>query len=196
MGKEKYLRGIEDLFRRSPIIDAKSISRIIRSKKQVKQYDKQLIRNLIMKGRIKKLAKGCYTLHDDPSLAVFCFSPAYLGLQDALSFHGLWEQETVPVIITAKRARPGIRKVLGMNVLIRRINKMYLFGVEYRKQGDFYLPVSDIEKTFIDMIYFKERMDKDLLENFRKRISIKKLKEYLQKYPERIRIRALMEMKQ
>ncbi len=194
MGKEKYLREIEGLFRRSPVIDAKSISRMIRSKKQVRQYDKQLIRNLILKGKIKKLTKGCYTLYDDPSLAVFCFSPSYLGLQDALSFHDLWEQETVPVIITAKRARQGIRKVLGANVLIRRINKKYLFGIEYRRQGDFYLPVSDIEKTFIDMAYFKERMDKDLLENFRKRINIKKLKEYLQKYPERTKTKALKEI--
>jgi len=191
MGKEKYLRKIEGLFRRSPIVDAKSISRLIGSKKQIKQYDKQLIRNLILKGKIKKLTKGHYTLHDDPSLIVLCFSPAYLGLQDALSFHGLWEQETVPVIVTAKRARQGIRKVLEVNVLIRRINRRYILGIEYRRHGDFYLPVSDVEKTFIDMIYFRERMDKDLLENFRKRINIKKLEEYLQKYPEKIKTKAL-----
>ncbi len=196
MGKEKYLREIEGLFRRSPVVNANSISRVVRSKKQATQYDKQLIRNLILKGKIKRLTKGYYTVHDDPSLAVFCFSPSYLGLQDALSFHGLWEQETVPVIVTAKKVRPGIRDVLEVNVLIRRINKKYLFGIEYVRQGDFYLPVSDIEKTFIDMAYFKERMDKDLLENFRKRINMEKLKKYLQRYPEKIKIKVLKGLKQ
>src|SRR3989338_7651646 len=131
MGREKYLTDIAALFKKSPVVSASSISRLIRSKKKVKQYQKQLIRNLLLRGRIKKLVKGNYTIHEDPSLAVFCFKPAYLGLQDALSFHELWEQETIPVIITASKARQGIRKVLGMNILVKRIDKRYLLGYEH-----------------------------------------------------------------
>lgn len=187
MGKEKYLKKIEILFKKSPVVSSNSISRIIKRKKQVKQYHKQLIRNLILKGKINRLTKGYYTLHEDPSLAVFCFSPAYLGLQDALSFHNLWEQETIPIIITTKKIRQGIRKILGANVLIKRINRRYFFGFEYVKYGKFYFPVSDIEKTLIDLIYFRQKLNKDLLRNFKKRINIKKLKKYLQKYPKKIK---------
>lgn len=186
MGKKKYLDDVGKLFEKSPVVDAESISRIISSRKKVKQYNKQLIRNLLVSGKIKRLAKGCYTKHDDISLAVFCFKPAYLGLQDALSIHNLWEQETIPVIITSRKVRNGIRIISGANALIRRIDKKYFFGYDYIKQGDFYFPVSDIEKTFIDMIYFKEEMDNELSANIKKRVDNKKLKSYLRKYPKMI----------
>ncbi len=191
MGKEKYLKKIETLFQKSPVVDAASISRIIRNKKKVKQYDKQLIRNLLLKNKVKRLTKGYYTLHEDPSLGVFCFKPAYLGLQDALSFHNLWEQETIPIIITTRKVRQGIRKILGSNVLIRRLDKKYFFGFEYYKQGNFYFPFSDIEKTFIDMLYFKENLSNEAIKDLTKRMNKKELISYLRLYPKKIRKKAI-----
>lgn len=191
MGKEKYLSEVEALFSKSPVVSYSSIYRIIASKKKVKQYAKRLVRYLISKGKIKRLTKGCYTAFDDASLAVFCFQPAYLGLQDALSFHNLWEQETVPVIVTTRKVRPGIRNILGTNVLIRRIEKKYFFGLEYLNQGSAALPYSDIEKTFMDIVHFRERLDKDVLSAFKDRIDKKTLSAYLKRYPEKIRRRAL-----
>jgi len=185
MGKRKYLDKIEELFEKSPVVSFSTINRIIKDKKKT-EYAKQLVRNLGRQGKIKVLAKGYYTKHDDPSLAVFCFKPAYLGLQSALSMHGLWEQETVPIIITATKARPGKRKILEMNVNIRRISKKYFFGFETYDDG-FYLPYSDVEKTLIDLIVFNERISLETMANIRKRIDEKKLKEYLGEYPGAIR---------
>lgn len=189
MGKEKYQKKIEELFKKSFVVNIDSIKRIIRKTKNIKQYTKQLIRNLVLKGKIKRLTKGYYTIHDDPSLGVFCFKPSYLGLQDAISFHNLWEQETTPIIITTRKIRPGIRKIIGMNVLIRRIDKKYFFGFDHFPQGNFYLPYSDIEKTFIDMVYFKEKLSKEAIKNLRKKINRKKLDSYLKIYPKRFRKR-------
>ena len=183
MGKKKYLDKIQELLRKSPVVDADSIIRIVRSGKNVKQYHKQLIRNLVIGGKIKRLAKGCYTAHEDTSLAVFCFKPAYLGLQDALSIHNLWEQERIPVIITVRKVRNDIRSISGANALIRRIDKKYFFGYAYIKQGDFYFPVSDVEKTFIDMVYYNENISNELVASIKKRIDRKKLKSYLKRYP-------------
>lgn len=174
---------MENLFEKSPIVSFASIDRTIKRKKKIKQYTKQLIRNLISRGKIKRLTKGYYTIYDEISLGVFCFKPAYLGLQDALSFHGLWEQETIPVVITTRKIRQGIRKILGTNILIRRLNKKYFFGFEYEKEGDFYFPYSDIEKTFIDMLYFKENLSTETLKNIKQKINKQKLKRYLRKYP-------------
>ncbi len=182
MGKQKYLSRVDSLFKKSPVVNFNSIQRIVKNKKN---YTKQLIRNLLKQGKIKKLAKGYYTSHNEISLIVFCFKPAYLGLQDALSHHNLWEQETIPVIITSKKARQGIRNIFGANVLIRRIDKKYLFGFEYYKDGDFYFPYSDIEKTFIDMIYFRQHLDKEIILEFKKKMDKKKLKLYLKKYSKR-----------
>lgn len=189
MGREKYQEKIKNLFEKSPVLSYSSINRIINKKKS--DYIKQLIRNLILKNKIKKLTRGCYTIHSDPSLIVFCFKPAYLGLQDALSTYNLWEQETIPVIITTRKIRQGIRIINGSNVLIRRINKKYFFGIEYVKQGEMYFPYSDIEKTFIDMIYFKENLNKETINNFKKMINKKKLNSYLKYYPKLIRKRVL-----
>lgn len=190
MGKIKYIKMIREFFKESPIVSINSLKRFV-SKKQGEDYIYLTINNLIKKKEIKRLTRGFYTLHEDPSLVVFCFKPSYLGLQDALSIHNLWEQETIPVIITTRKVRQGIRKILGMNVLIRRMNKKYFFGFEYEKVGDFYLPYSDIEKTFIDMIYFRQSLDKDLLKNFKEKINKKKLKKYLKKYPKKIKTKVL-----
>lgn len=179
MGKEKYQKKIMELFEKSQIVSSTSIRMITRNR----EYTKQLIRNLIQKGKIRKLAKGCYTKKDELSLIVFCIKPAYLGLQDALSMHNLWEQETIPLVITTRKARQGLRNADGGNVIIRRIDKKYFFGYKYIKQGELYLPYSDLEKTFIDMVYFKQNLSKETLKNIKKRINKTKLMKYLKNYP-------------
>jgi hypothetical protein len=78
---------------------------------------------------------------------------------------------------------------MGANILIRRIDKRYFFGYDYKNYGNFYFPVSDIEKTFIDMVYFNEKMDKQLLKNIRNDLDKKKLSSYLRKYPKKIRVK-------
>jgi len=196
MGKEKYRREIEELFAKSPVVSYASIERIIKHKKEVKQYVKRLIHYLLLKGKINRLTKGYYTKLDEVSLAVFCFQPAYLGLQDALSFHDLWEQETIPIIITTRKVRQGIREILGQNVLIRRINKKYFFGLEYHQQDKVAFPYSDIEKTFLDMVYFKEKLSGDIISTFQEKIDKKKLKSYLKRYPKRLREKALSYFRQ
>jgi len=189
MGKEKYQRKIQEIFKKSPVVSLDSIKRIVNEKKEIKQYTKQLIRNLLLCGKIKRLSKGFYTSREDPSLIVFCFKQSYLGLQDALSKHGLWEQETIPVVISSDKIRPGIRNINGSNVLIKRIDKKYFFGIEYKKEEDIYLPYSDIEKTLIDMVYFRQKISKEALHNLKKLVNKKKLTSYLNKYkyPKRIR---------
>ena len=187
MGKEKYIKNIESLFDKSSVVNYSSIEKIIKNKKNVKQYVKRFIGNLIKKGKVKRLTKGFYTIHDNVSLIVFCFQPAYFGLQDALSFHNLWEQETIPVIVTSAKVRQGIRNVFGANILIRRINKKYLFGIQYYREDDIAIPYSDIEKTFIDMVYFREKMSRDVINIFKKKIDRKRLDLYLRNYPKRIK---------
>lgn len=184
MGEIKHLLEVESLFKRSPVVSFDSIEKTLKNGK--KQYARHLIRNLLLKGKIKKLAKGWYTQENDSSLAVFCFQPAYFGLQDALSFYGIWEQETIPIIITTKRVKPGIRKVMGGNVLVRRIKKEYFFGFESLEQNKTYLPYSDIEKTLIDLLYFKENISKEALNCIVNKMDAKIFGAYLKRYPKKL----------
>ena len=187
MGTEKYLNDVKKLFEKSPVVSYNSIQKIVLYKKGSKKYAKMLVHYLLSKGIIKKLAKGYYTQKEELSLAVFCFQPAYLGLQDALSHYNLWEQETIPIIITTRKIRPGIRNILWQNVLVRRIDKKYFFGINYIQDDKSAIPYSDIEKTFIDMIYFNEPLDKEVISEFKHKIDFKKLKRYLKNYPKMIR---------
>ncbi len=184
MGIIYYQTKIQTLFQKSPVVDFGSIERIIHAKdKQVKQYAKLLVHNLLSHGKIKRLTKGYYSLSNDPSLLVFCMKPAYLGLQDALSAHNLWEQETIPIILTTRNVRQGIRPVCGANVLIRRIEQNHYFGIDYIQQGEFYFPYSDIEKTLIDMVYFQQPIISSVLRSIKKKVDQKKLRLYLSHYP-------------
>ena len=189
MGKIKHLNKVMNLFEKSEVVNFGDIERIIRDKRNAEGYAKRLINYLANKGKIKRLCKGHYTKKDNSDLAIFCFMPAYFGLQDAMSFHNLWEQETIPLIVTSKRVRNGLRKIFGSNVLIRRIDKKYFFGYEYFQEGNVALPYSDVEKTFIDLIYFKERIGDEAILRFKKEINKEKLNGYLEKYPESLRKR-------
>ena len=81
--------------------------------------------------------------------------------------------------------------MMNSRILIRRIDKKYFFGLEYKKEGDFFLPYSDIEKTFIDMVYFNERLSQEAIINIKKKADRKKINLYLKKYPKKFQKRAL-----
>jgi len=172
-----HVEKVRKFLKSSPVVNSQSISTLVGDG----DYAYVLMNHLVKRGEVKRLTKGHYTIHDDPSLFVFCLKPAYLGLQDAMSFHNIWEQETSPVIVTNRMVRSGIRKVMGHNVLVRRISKRYFFGYDYYQHGGFLLPVSDMEKTFIDMVYFGE-MRGALSRKFSSRVDRGKLDDYLSKY--------------
>jgi predicted transcriptional regulator of viral defense system len=173
----KYIEKIRDYLKRTPVASVDSISALAPDR----NYAHVIVNHLIKRGELRRITRSYYTIHEDPSLLVYCLRPAYIGLQDAMSFHDIWEQETNPVIITTRKVRPGVREVLGQNVWVRRISPEHFFGYDYIASGEFLLPVSDLEKTLIDMVYFRQ-MKRDIVKEFRKRIDREKLERYLKKY--------------
>ncbi len=190
MAEKKYLEKVEQLFEKSPVVLFSDVNRIIKNKKDT-EYAKQMLTGLVKKGKIKRITKGCYTKFNEVGLSVLCFKPAYLGLQSALSFHNLWEQETIPVVITSNNVRQGIRECMESNILIRKSQKAYVFGFDYFDDFGCYLPYSDIEKTYIDFFVFREKLSEEIIKNFKKKIDFKKLNNYLRLYPKRIRLKVL-----
>jgi predicted transcriptional regulator of viral defense system len=179
MGKVKYLPEIMELFKKTPVVTTRDIKLYLKQK----GYSYLLLSNLVKQGKIKRITKGFFTIHDDPLTSVFCFRPAYVGLQEALSIHNLWEQETNVVIVTTRKVRIGIHEILGSNVLVHRINPKYFFGFTLLKYGEFFVPVSDVEKTLLDFIYFKQPLSKDTISEIKKNLDVNKLKNYLKVYP-------------
>jgi predicted transcriptional regulator of viral defense system len=183
MGKIKYLNKIREFLKSTPIFRAKDIELIVKNK----NYSNLILHKLVKKNEIKRVTKGWYSFYEDPIVSVFCFRPAYIGLQDALSIHNLWEQETNVVIVTARKVRVGLRKIMGSNVVIHKINQKFFFGIESLKYGDFFVPVSDVEKTLIDLIYFNEIPGEDVWKEIKKEIDKEKLRSYLKYYSPKFR---------
>lgn len=183
MGRKVYIEKIRDFIKKTPVFRVKDIEVLVGRK----DYANLIIHKLAKNGEVKRIIKGFYSYYDDPILIVFCLKPSYIGLQEALSIHNIWEQETNTVVITTRKVRTGIREILENNVLIRRIHPKYFFGFELVKYGNFYVPVSDPEKTLIDFFYFKINLERNVLEELLYKVDKNKLEEYLQKYPEKFR---------
>ena len=185
MGKIKHLKKVLEFLEKTPVFRVRDVELITKNK----NYSNLLIHNLVKSGKIRRISKSWYTTYEDPIVAVFCYKPAYVGLQEALSIHGVWEQETNVVIVTTKKVRTGIRKILDSNVIFHRIRPSYFFGVELIRYENFFIPVSDLEKTLIDLFYFKEVPSEDLLREIKRKIDRKKLMNYLKHYPAKFKAR-------
>jgi predicted transcriptional regulator of viral defense system len=179
----KYQKIFKERFREYPTFTIKDASVLLESLGSTKAYVNTLIHNLIKSGEIKKITKGSYTFHDDVVVIGFGFSPFYYGLQDALSWHNIWEQEVNPVIITPRKVRSGVRAFLGRNYLIRRIERRMFFGFDSMRRDPFWIPVSNPEKTLIDFIYFKEDIPRAALDELLSIIRKDVLEEYLKRIP-------------
>lgn len=185
MGRIVYLNKLREFLKKTPVFRAKDVELVVKNR----NYSYLALHNLVKRGEIRRVTKGWYSIYDDPIVSVFCFKPAYIGLQEALSLHKLWEQETNVIIVTARKVRTGIREFLGNNVILHKIDQKYFFGFDYVKYGDLFIPVSDMEKTLIDLIYFNEIPGEDIIKEIKRKIEKEKLKKYLKKYTPEFRKR-------
>lgn len=183
MGKVVHVGKVRAFIRTTPAFRAKDVELLVGDGR----YASLLLHNMEKRGEAKRITKGWYSVTDDPVVGVFAFRPAYLGLQEALSLRNLWEQETNVVIVSASKVRPGVRDIMGSTAVVRRIKPEHFFGFDYIAYGDIFLPVSDAEKTLIDLVYFGDLPGKDVLESLMRDADRRKLREYLLRYTEGFR---------
>lgn len=183
----KYVKLFLEEFKKTPIFTAIDIEKFLVSKGSTKNYSKIFIKLMVVGGRAYKVSKGFYTLYNNSEVAGFPYSPFYYGLSFALTKHGLWKQQANPYVITTKNVRRGVRRVLGSNITVSKISKDMFFGYRYVKGANFYYPVSDVEKTFIDLVYFRYGVDDQVYENIAKKVDKKKMLLYLKACAPRVK---------
>ncbi len=157
-------------------------------------YLKLLVHNMLKKGEIKRITKGAYTFHDNADVVCFAFMPAYYGLEDALSIRGISEQGTNPIVITIRNVRRGERNFEGKRYIVYRIAKRLFFGYDMIEKGGMWLPVSDVEKTLIDLIHFRVGIREELWPGILQSIDKIKLEGYLARCDNRTRKRVEEEL--
>ena len=181
MGKKVHIDKVREFIEGTPVFRARDVQALVGDR----SYALLMLHNLAASGEIHRVTRGWYSRVDDPVLAVFAFAPAYLGLQEALSVRGAWEQETNVVLVTPGKAVPGVREVLGGKVVVHRISPRYFFGFDHVGWGSFDVPVSDLEKTLIDLVYFGESPGDDVLKGVAAKADGVTLERYLGRYPPR-----------
>ncbi len=193
----KFMKQFIEEFSKKPAFGIDEVKTFIRRRNASEGYHKLLIQNLLKSGRIYKITRGAYTFYDEVQYVGFAFPPFYYGLEDALSLRGLWEQETNPVIITPRKVRNGIRQFDSRNYLVRRIKRDMFFGYTLLKYEQFYIPVSDIEKTLIDLVYFDIRIPDEIISTMIKKMNRETFNSYLTELPQYLsnRIRIIVRKK-
>jgi hypothetical protein len=180
----KYLKEFRSYFKSKPAFTAREAKLFFLNRKDSSDYYKLVIHNMLSRKEIFRITKGTYTFQGEAQMVGFGFVPFYYGLEDALSLRNLWEQETNSVVITPRKVRAGMRKFEGRNFVVRRIDRKMFFGYTFVAYGDFYIPVSDIEKTFIDFVYYKINLPSELMFTILSKSSKRIMRQYLGEIPE------------
>ena len=192
----KYLAEFIQRFESRPFFSIRDARIFLKKKRISAAYLHFLLHYLAKRGKIHRLGKGAYTFREDIMVAGFAFQPFYYGLHQALSLHGCWNQATNPVIITPKRVRPGIRSVMGANIVVRRVRPGMFFGFERIQEGNQWLPVSTPEKTLIDFAYFRQKIPEEAKRALLRKINLKQLNACLKKSPSWVKKRVANALKE
>jgi predicted transcriptional regulator of viral defense system len=155
---------------------------------------KQLSRTisyLKSRGRIFTLRKGVYTVREDSAVSGFGFSPFYYGLLYALTIRELWTQNAEPEIITLKKVRRSRITLFGrkdMHASLHHSQPKHFFGFEILSHGGMKVPVSDPEKTLIDLFYYNIRLPIQSYGPLLLLVNKKKVMSYLERYDNHTRM--------
>jgi predicted transcriptional regulator of viral defense system len=179
----KYTNQFLEYFESFPAFTAKDVKLFMLKNGANGDYYKTFMHNMVKSGRAYAIGRGRYTLHDDPMVAGFAFSPFYYGMETALTYYKLWNYMTPISIVTMNRIRKGSIELLGRNATVRRIQKNKFFGYSMVNYKDnLYIPMADMEKTLVDSVYFHSRFSLEVYSEMAKRIDRKRLDSYLRRY--------------
>lgn len=179
----KYIREFRERFSTKELFSIRDVKLFLAEKGAPATYTSVFLSHLLKRNEIVRLTKGKYSFSRTIDFIEKAIFPSYHGLQDALSLHGLWGQQTIPIIITPRKIRSGERVLGGAKVIVRRISRKMFFGHESIAHLGSWTEVSDFEKTLIDFVYYNEPLDKEVLGKLKKRLDREKLRQYLKASP-------------
>jgi predicted transcriptional regulator of viral defense system len=148
----------------------------------------RLISYMKSNGTLYTIKNGAYTLSRDVMNAGFAYSPFYYGLLSALTARELWTQNSRPEIITLRKVRSSKVNIFGNKddiIFVHHVPVKYFFGFDIINYGRLKIPVSDPEKTLIDLFYYKVKLPIQNYSGLLMAINRKKLMEYLKRYDKR-----------
>lgn len=131
------------------------VQRFLGRSKMASQF---LVYRLKKKGYVVSVKRGLYKLSDEqiPDLYVAnkIYSPSYVSLEFALSYHGIIPETVYEITsVTSKATRRF--ETLGKIFSFHKIKKCAYTGYGIAKQGGLGFYIADIEKAFVDANYLR-----------------------------------------
>ncbi len=158
--------------------------RFLKARRKISRATTQVtLSRMVKNGRIYRVMKGVFSASNSVETAGFAFSPFYYGGLSALMIRDLIDDQVKMEVMTTKEVRKSNFKVFGNVDLIKHnIPNRYYFGFDEVHYGSGMVPVSDPEKTLIDLLYFKIRLSAQDYNQLIGAIDKAKLASYLKRY--------------
>jgi len=178
-------REITEKFSGYPVFTYRDVKLYFKGREKSARNLARIISYMKSTGRIYAVTKGVYTFNKDDMVSGFAYSPFYYGLLSALTIRELWTQNSRPEVMTMKRVRASRVQIFDDAndiIFIHHIPARYFFGFDVIKYGKLMLPVSDPEKTIIDLFYYRTRLAIQNYDGLLRALSKSKLDRYLKRY--------------
>jgi predicted transcriptional regulator of viral defense system len=133
-------------------------------------------------GFIVQLKRGFYVFPDslppDVFVASKLYTPSYISLEFALSYHGIIPETVYEITsVTTKATRRF--ETLGKVFSYRKIKKIAYTGYEIQKQKNLSFNIADAEKAFVDTNYLRLMSGQKPISRFNKeKINLIRAKKY------------------
>ncbi len=146
---------------------------------------------MVAGGKLYHLSKGKFSFSKSAEIAGFSYSPFYYGGAAALMIRDLIDDQVKMEVMTTKVVRKRNAKILGGTAIImHHLPRDYYFGFNDVKYLGRTIPVSDPEKTFIDLLYFRIRLSGQDYYPLINAMDGRRLASYLKRYKKRFADRA------
>jgi hypothetical protein len=179
------VKEITDHFSTYPVFTYRDLVLYLGSKEPKPKNLARIVSYMKSNGKLYALKKGVYTFRKDVMVSGFAYSPFYYGMLSALTIRELWTQSSRPDIITIKKVRATNTHIFGSRketAFVHHIPAKYFFGFDIISYGGLRMPVSDPEKTLVDMFYYKVRLPIQNYDGLLRAISKTKIRKYLKTY--------------
>lgn len=133
-------------------------------------------------GSVVRVKRGLYSFPDalppELYLANALYNPSYISREFALSYHGVIPETVYE--ITSVTTKPTRRfETTGKVYSYRRIKKSAFTGYIVEKQRGYTFRIADVEKAFVDTLYYRALFNQRPLNRFNKeRINRGKVLQY------------------
>jgi len=141
---------------------------VLEIEKSFPGFDRNALTRWQQAGHLLKIRNGFYRLAGCPAhgdeevffIANKLYSPSYISLQSALSWHGLIPEGVFTTTSVSTKKTQSFQTPLG-HFTWKRIKPALFFGYRLETFGDYQFKIADPAKTLLDLLYLSPNISNE-----------------------------------